>query len=130
MTPRRRLRKLEARWPAPGPLEPMELSDLEWLAILSQPQFHGLAQLEPDFPKALNEYRRCIEEVQRLAPEIDPPHDFAPRNPRRVPKLHTWRSDLRFEELWEAYYRLRWMTIAIATKVLPQAPTTHLPRVA
>jgi hypothetical protein len=101
-----RVRRLEARVGPPPAVELAGLSDPEWLAAFARAAAEGFFAREPEFPAAIAAYRAAVAAAERIAPDVDPPRDYAPNNPRRVPVLFTWRLDPRFDAVWDAFERV------------------------
>jgi hypothetical protein len=101
-----RVRRLEARGGPPPAVELVGLSDPEWLAAFDRAAAEGFFAREPEFPAAIAAYRAAVAAAERIAPEVDPPRDFRPTHPRRVPVLFTWRLDPRFDAVWDAFERV------------------------
>jgi hypothetical protein len=115
MTLRTRLARLERA--APKPPEPAgPVTDEDWLAAFEDMGRQKMFAAEPDFPRALAEYRRVVTK-HREKPEI--PADFMPLVANPEERLRWWRAPLEANEVNEVFMWLAGMFERVSTGVPP-----------
>jgi hypothetical protein len=107
MTLKRRLLRLEARARPLDQGNTVEdrLSEEQWLEEFAAWGRQGLFAAEPDFPRALEEYRQALAAAQAQAdPPWLPPDDFLP-GLADLPhlRLGNWRDRTRFPAVWAGW---------------------------
>lgn len=108
---------VQAHLPAADADEPPD--EEGWLAIFARWGDEGFFAAEPDFPRALAEYRDALTRAKaQTDPPFDVPADFDASIPSAELRRHRWRTRERFPEVWDG-----WMWLAvIAERVWSDVP--------
>jgi hypothetical protein len=121
VTLRRRLQSLESRQQATALLRP-RLLDEDWLEVFSRLGAKGWFAREPDFPRALEEYRAAIAQAKaEPEPPFDPPADYRP-DLDRYERCRSWRW-YRFPKVSDGW---EWLVAIFTRAMRGVAPVTEV----